>query len=218
MVNPALYRLIGPLEAILRPFGKTTVPAESRGKSRESDEQAESGRHRAVVVGYGPVGRTLARLLRENAFEPVIIEGNADTVRALTSQGIRAIHGDAAQRDTLEKAGIAGAVALVLSSSSSSSASEVMRIAREQNPKLVIFARSGYLSELPELRNAGADLVFAGEGEIALAMTESLLRQLGATPEQIDRERARIRSEFGGSEDKNPLPQGRLRPPGRAPT
>jgi CPA2 family monovalent cation:H+ antiporter-2 len=218
MVNPALYRLIGPLEAALRPFGKTTAPAESRGKSRVSDEQAESGRHRAVVVGYGPVGRTLARLLRENAFEPVIIELNADTVRALTSQGIRAIHGDAAQRDTLEKAGIASAVALVLSSSSSSSASEVMRIAREQNPKLVIFARSGYLSELPGLRDAGADLVFAGEGEIALAMTESLLHQLGATPEQIDRERARIRSEFGGSEDKKPLPQGRLRPPGRAPT
>lgn len=93
--------------------------------------------------------------------------------------------------------------------------SEVMRIARELNPKLVIFARSGYLGELPELRNAGADIVFSGEGEVALAMTEFLLRQLGATPEQVDQERERIRSEFfGGSADNQPLPQDRLRPPG----
>ena len=95
--------------------------------------------------------------------------------------------------------------------------SEAVRIARELNPKLVIFARSSYLSELPELRKAGADIVFSGEGEIALAMTESLLRQLGATPEQVDRERARIRSEFfSGSEDNGPLPQDRLRPPSEA--
>ena len=215
MLNPVLYRLIGPLEAALRRFVRTPVPADILMQSKESDEQAESGRHRAVVVGYGPVGRTLARLLRENEFEPVIIELNANTVRELTSRGIRAIYGDATHRDTLEQAGLENAVALILSSSSMYGTSEVMRIARELNPKLVIFARSGYLRELPELRNAGADIVFSGEGEVALAMTEFLLRQLGATPEQVDRERARIRSEFfGGSEDNQPLPQDRLRPPG----
>ena len=42
--------------------------------------------------------------------------------------------------------------------------SEAIRIARELNPTLVIFARSSYLSELPELRKAGADIVFSGEG------------------------------------------------------
>jgi monovalent cation:H+ antiporter-2, CPA2 family len=215
MLNPVLYRLIGPLEAALRRFVRTPVPADILMQSKKFDEQAESGRHRAVVVGYGPVGRTLSRLLRENEFEPVIIELNANTVRELTSRGIRAIYGDATHRDTLEQAGLENAVALVLSSSSLYGTSEVMRIARELNPKLVIFARSGYLRELPELRNAGADIVFSGEGEVALAMTEFLLRQLGATPEQVDRERARIRTEFfGGSEDNEPLPQHRLRPPG----
>ena len=44
-------------------------------------------------------------------------------------------------------------------------------------------------------------------------MTEFLLRQLGATPEQIDRERARIRSElFGGSPDGESLPDDRAWP------
>jgi len=34
------------------------------------------------------------------------------------------------------------------------------------------------------------------EGEVALAMTDSVLRQLGATPDQLDEERARIRTEL----------------------
>ena len=38
--------------------------------------------------------------------------------------------------------------------------------------------------------------VFAGEGEVALSMTEHILRQLGATEEQIDRESERIRSDL----------------------
>src|SRR5262249_43345913 len=150
--------------------------------------------------------------------ELVIIELNVNVVRELTSRGIRAIYGDATHRDTLEQAGLDKAVALVLSSSSMYGTSEVIRLARELNPKLVIFARSSYLSELPELHKAGAGIVFSGEGEVALAMTEFLLRQLGATPEQVDRERARIRSEFfGGSEDE-PLLQDRLRPPSEAET
>ena len=66
---------------------------------------------------------------------------------------------------------------------------------------------------MPELREAGADVVFSGEGEVALSMTEFLLRQLGATPEQIDRERARIRSDlFGESPEPESLPKDRLRP------
>jgi len=38
--------------------------------------------------------------------------------------------------------------------------------------------------------------VFSGEGEVALALTESVLQHLGATPEQIDRERARVHAEL----------------------
>jgi CPA2 family monovalent cation:H+ antiporter-2 len=216
-LNPVLYRLIRPLESALRRCVKTPIPSDILTQHIASDEQAESGRHRAVVVGYGPVGRTLARLLRENEFEPVIIELNVDTVRALNSRGRPAIYGDAAHRDTLKQARLESAVALVLSSSSMDGDREAIRIARELNPELAIFARSSYLSEIPELRKAGADIVFSAEGEVALAMTEFLLRQLRATPEQVDRERARIRSEFfGGSEDYELSPQDRLWPANEA--
>src|SRR4029079_6990790 len=60
-------------------------------------------------------------------------------------------------------------------------------------------ARAAYLREIPALRKAGADVVFSGEGEGALTMTEFLLRHLGATEEQIERQRQRIRDELFGT-------------------
>src|SRR5262249_32364677 len=88
---------------------------------------------------------------------------------------------------------------LILSASGLRNAEEIIRLARELNPKVRVLVRAAYLRELPALREAGADGVFAGEGEVALAMTESVLRELGAVPEQIDRERERVRADlFGG--------------------
>ena len=60
--------------------------------------------------------------------------------------------------------------------------------------------RAAYLREAAALRRAGADAVFAAEGEVALAMTEFLLRRLGATAEQVDRERDRVRTDLFGDE------------------
>ena len=55
------------------------------------------------------------------------------------------------------------------------------------------------------------DLTDSGEGEVALTMTEFMLRQLGATAEQIDRAGDRTRSELFGTpqtvELLLPLPQ-----------
>ena len=71
-----------------------------------------------------------------------------------------------------------------------------VRAARELNPKISILTRATYLKESEDLRKAGANAVFASEGEIALSMTAFLLRELGASDEQIDRERNRVREEL----------------------
>ena len=79
----------------------------------------------------------------------------------------------------------------------------MIRVARELKPGIRILARTGYLRDRDTLRAAGADAVFAGEGEVALALTESVLRRLGATAEQIDRERDRVHAEL--FEDARPV-------------
>jgi CPA2 family monovalent cation:H+ antiporter-2 len=194
-LNPLIYRTIGALERLLKRFLKDPAPVQNRIQLDEEDPE-ESGRHRVVVVGYGPVGKTLSRLLRDNGIDPVVIELNMETVRGLEAEGVRALYGDAMHRDVLEHAGVGRAIALILSSSTMSGGKETIRLARDINKDVFILARTNYLREVAEMREAGADTIFAGEGEVALAMTESLLHRLGATLEQVDRERARVHAEF----------------------
>ena len=153
-------------------------------------------RHRAVIIGYGPVGRTVARLLRQNDVTPTIVDLNIDTVRALRDEGLPAIYGDAGHRDTLVSAGVPTAGAIILSVAGLAAAKEVITMARELNPSILILARTAYIRELVTLKQAGATVVYSGEGEVALAFTETILGRLGATPEQIDRERARVHEEI----------------------
>jgi len=141
----------------------------------------------------------VARLLRENDVEPTIIEMNLETVRRLREQGMTAIYGDASHYETLKAAEVKNAVSFIISTAGMRGSAEMIRQAKELNPKIRVLVRSSYLRELAALQQAGADAVFSGEGEVALTMMEFILRQLGATPEQIDRERDRIREDLFGA-------------------
>ena len=72
----------------------------------------------------------------------------------------------------------------------------MVQAARDLNPKIRIVTRSTYLKENEALLKAGADAVFSSEGEIALSMTAFLMSELGASDEQVDRERDRVREEL----------------------
>ncbi len=94
--------------------------------------------------------------------------------------------------------GIATGGSLILTSAGMANSTEVIRAAREVNPGIRVLARAMYLRDLPDLKLAGADTVFTGEGEVALAFVEDLLLRLGATAEQIERERLRAHDELFG--------------------
>jgi K+:H+ antiporter len=153
--------------------------------------------HEAMVIGYGPVGRTVVRLLRENHIRPRVVEMNVDTVRTLQEEGIDAVYGDATRPDTLVADGTERAGSLIISVGGMMGVEETIRIARELNADIRVLARTTDLREAAAIRRAGADVVFSGEGEVALAFTEAILTQLGATPEQIERERARVHQDLG---------------------
>ena len=209
-VNPLLYGMVQRLESRLANsihfsgWWPSTVTNSTDSLDAPRGEQSEkfTSRYRAVVVGYGPVGQIVCRLLRENQIDPTVIELNIDTVRRLREQGIAAIYGDASHRDILDAAGVRRAAGFILSSAGTHSNEETIRMAKELNPRIRVLARSAFVRELPALQTAGAEAVFSGEGEVALAFTEEVLRELGATPEQIDRERERVRADLSGRSNR----------------
>jgi CPA2 family monovalent cation:H+ antiporter-2 len=133
-------------------------------------------------------------MLRENAIEPTIIELNETTVKRLGEEGWQAVHGDASTREVLERAGVRAATSLVFAASGLPE--PVIRLAKQLNPKLLVLARSTYLADSAALTSAGANALVVAEVEVALAMVERVLQRLGATADQLDRARHRVRQEL----------------------
>ncbi|MEY3206382.1 MAG: hypothetical protein RLZZ21_2713, partial [Planctomycetota bacterium] len=162
-LNPLLYRSLDVWE---RWLVRRLPTADQTGAEEPAAEQAPV--QRAIVVGYGPVGQTVTQLLLDNEIEPTVIELNLDTVRRLKAFDVRAIYGDASRPEVLAEAGAAQAANLILTSGTGSLDEEVIRRAKEINPGIHVLARTQYVRELPKLQRAGAEDVFAAEGEVAL--------------------------------------------------
>jgi CPA2 family monovalent cation:H+ antiporter-2 len=182
-LNPFVMRLADPAS---RWLSKLATRHDQRTPASRVDPA-----FRVIVVGYGPIGRNLVRLLRDSGLHPTVIEMNHETLAELRREGVDAVYGDASQREILHRAGVDRAGSLIFTASGPSDG--VIRAAKDLNPKLLVLARAPYMRDTATLREAGATEVVTAEGEVALAMVERVLRQLGATAEQLDRARDRVR-------------------------
>jgi CPA2 family monovalent cation:H+ antiporter-2 len=183
-LNPAIYRFARRLSSRSAP-----IPAAPEGARPKVDPR------RSILVGYGPVGRIVHRLLSERGKSVTVIDLNLDTVRRLRADGLTAIYGDVLRPDTLDEAGIATAGSLVLSADVEDAA-EIIRQARALNPKLRVLVRCTHLRDAASLRSAGASVVAAGEAEVGVALAEAVTGgdalDCGAAAEQRERVRKHL--------------------------
>jgi CPA2 family monovalent cation:H+ antiporter-2 len=160
-LNPSLYRLAKRLSSASVKIGLFS------GTPKSIDP------HRCILVGYGPVGKTLHRILSESGKSVTVIDLNLNNVRLLKKEGYSAVHGDVLRRGTLEDAGILESGTFILGADIENAA-EVIRQARVINPNLLILARCIHLRDVEALRKSGANHVAAGEVEVAVALAEAV--------------------------------------------
>lgn len=170
--HPILWRL---LDGRAQKHGAAENLVTAVGLERASDETSR----RAIVVGFGPVGRSVHRLLKDAQIATVVIDLNMDTVSALRKAGQAAIFGDAAQETILEQAGAARASHLVLTLPHSTDRAAVVATARALNPNLRILVRARYLREREDLEHAGANAAVFEEAEAAVALARLVLSDTG---------------------------------------
>jgi CPA2 family monovalent cation:H+ antiporter-2 len=200
-LNPLLYGAIPRIERLmnripgLRSKLNSRLDVEPALASQHTEEQPDD-RARAIIIGYGPVGRTLTRILTENSIKPIVIEMNLDTFRMLRSQGIAVVYGDARQLEVLQQAEVEKAQYLIFSSAQSQGSEEVIQQAKSLNKQITTFVRTRFLHDVSGLYHFGASKIFVDEAEIGLALAAAILKNLGASGEQLDRERDRVEREF----------------------
>jgi CPA2 family monovalent cation:H+ antiporter-2 len=181
-VNPTVYawakrRSTPPLD-----LSATTTPA-----------PVEIDPRRSILVGYGPVGRIVHRLLTDRGADVTVVDVNLETVRGLRARGIKAVNGDVLRAGTLDEAGIATAGSLLLSADVEEAA-EIVRQALLLNPKLRVLARCAHLRDAAALRRAGAAVVAAGEAEVGVALAEAVTAGDALDPAAASAQRTALRA------------------------
>jgi CPA2 family monovalent cation:H+ antiporter-2 len=161
-LNPTIYR-----------WGRRLPSSAPRQISMAPGERPAVDPNRCILVGYGPVGKIVHRLLRERGASVTVIDLNLDTVRKLKAEGLTALYGDVLRPGTLEEAGITKSGGLILSADVEDAA-EIVRQARLLNPELRVLARCTHLRDAPALKRAGASVVAAGEAEVGVALVEAM--------------------------------------------
>ena len=208
-INPILFRGLDRQERWLRNREKIwrilSRRSEYKGIQLKLEEQGLFSRQvqkpgvkpKAVIVGYGPVGQTASRILKDFDIPLVIIDLNLDTVRNLVESGQAAIYGDASLRKILEAAGIQKADYLLVTIPDVLARTPVILIAKELNPELHVFARARYLQERAWLEEIGVTDICIEEAETAIGLAILLLREVGADGDRIQKEIQKIRAELG---------------------
>lgn len=191
-LNPMLFRSIDRIENAARRWPPVWKLLNGRaGRRIDTMNAAAVGRlgapqkSRALIVGYGPVGRVVDALLRDAGIETVVIETNMKTVESLTRSGRLAIYGDATRPEILSQAGVREAQHLIVTLPHSAGRSDLVLAAKEMNPQIQVTVRARYLGERDALEVAGADRIVAEEGEAGLALARCVMEDRGIEEERI---------------------------------
>lgn len=159
-LNPILFQMIGSLESKMQRWPLLLrMPCKTFKALRTDIELKPDGASipKAVVVGYGPIGKATAKILREAGYVPSIIETNIDTV--IDDEEETMIFGDASKVDILADANIQQSRYLLITIPNTEKVIEIIDAARQANPDIRIVARSQYIADKPLLDECRVDYI-----------------------------------------------------------
>ena len=132
-----------------------------------------------VLVGYGRVGKRIARALSAQGVPFVVAEQNRELVERLRAQGVPAVSGDAADPAVLIQAHIARAAMLVIATPDTFGVRKMAAAAKQLNPAIEVVVRTHSEDEAGLLAQEQVGKVFMGEHELALGMAGHVLARMG---------------------------------------
>ncbi|MDD5769266.1 MAG: cation:proton antiporter, partial [Methanothrix sp.] len=154
----------------------------------------EKRENHLVIIGYGFVGRTLARAARVGELSYLILEMNPEKVRGERANGEPIHYGDATQEMILRHADVDAARVVVVAVSDVMATRRIVEMVRKINPKVYIMARVRYLDEAAACYDLGADEVIPEEFETSVEIFSRVLSKYLVPRIEIDKMIVEVRS------------------------
>jgi len=163
------------------------------------DANHSPGNEGVVVIGFGPAGQTLTRLLRAVDVPYIVIDTNARAVRLAQERGEHIIFGDATRPTVLHRLGVDQAKLVVVAISDPLATRRIVTRIRLIAPHTPVLARTRYVQEVDPLEAAGASTVVAEEFEGSIELVARALERFGIPTGSIARFTEALREEGYGA-------------------
>lgn len=180
ILSPWLMDLTPRVMQRLARRGKTF--SERRAVARESDSHLED---HVILCGFGRIGRNIGRALKAHAIPFIVLELNAAIAEDLKAADVDCIYGDAFKRTVLLRAGLRRANCIVVTVPDPLATLEIVKVAREYNPGIIVIARAHRPEDIEIFRAAGANAVVQPEFEASIELTRLTLVSLKRSAEEV---------------------------------
>ncbi|HYI65525.1 MAG TPA: cation:proton antiporter [Candidatus Limnocylindrales bacterium] len=149
------------------------------------DDPPAGLRRHAVILGYGRVGRSVARVLDSRGFGWIAVDSDYGLVREARASGFPVIYGEAGTQSVLDQAAVAEAHALVVCLPDALACRQAVVHARDRNPRIEIVARAHSDAEEADLRRLGAGRVVVADRELGNEIIRHALRRFGVSDREV---------------------------------
>ena len=148
-------------------------------------EPAAGMRRHVVILGYGHVGKAVARVLEGRGFPWVAADADYAMVHAATTGGAPLVYGDAGTPSVLDALRVADAGTLVVTVPDALAARQAIEYALRHNPNLHVVVRAHSAQDEAALRRLGAARIVTAEREIGHELVRHALRRYGVSDQEI---------------------------------
>ncbi len=160
-----------------------------------TDDFTEELKDHLVIIGYGINGRNVARAARYADIPHVILDMNAETVRAEKAHGQPILFGDAAEPFILDHVKIYRARVAVIAISDPVAARNIVTAIRTICRTVYIIVRTRFIREIEEAQRLGADEVIPEEFETSIEIFTRVLSRYLVPMDELETFVQRIRSD-----------------------
>ncbi|MBG1230761.1 cation:proton antiporter [Aestuariivirga litoralis] len=141
--------------------------------------QSPSTERRAIVVGFGRVGKVVCALLEEHKIKFIAIDNDAAGVARDRKRGHPVYYGDASDNRFLETAGLPLATAVIITTGTRAAIDSIVEHVREIRPDISIISRAADEKHASHLYALGVTDAVPETVEASLQLSEAALIGLG---------------------------------------
>ncbi len=149
----------------------------SRAATLMNEEQPDPGRDvlepplgQALVIGLGPVGRSVASQLETMGYELTLIDQSPINAHSFAQLGADVLAGDATKASVLDAARTDQFELIVVCVPDDLVALRIIEGVRRRNPAAKVFVRCRYATTVGKLKDAGADVAVSEEATASLEL------------------------------------------------